>query len=221
MIWALLERAQITTSRRTLDAGCGTGRNLVEFGRLGAAEGVDLFSEAVEFCRRRGLTGVTQAPVEALPFDDGRFELILATDVIEHLDDDLRALRELRRVAAADAHLVLTVPAYEWLWSAHDESMHHRRRYTAARLRAQARASGWEPAVETYFYSAILPAVAAVRAARNLRRGGRPAEGSDLDFAPPIVNRGLELIASAEARLVRRGGRLPAGVSVAMVCAAA
>lgn len=218
MIWALLGRAGIMAAPRILDAGCGTGRNLAEFARLGAGEGVDFSPDAVQFCRGRGLDGVQQAPLEALPFPHGRFDLLLANDVIEHLDDDRRALTELRRVAADGAHLVITVPAYEWLWSQHDESMHHRRRYTAGQLRRAVTATGWEPQVETYFYSAVLPLVAAIRAFRR----GRPGEhaSSDLALGPASLNRLLELPVRAEARLVKHGRRLPAGVSIGMVCVA-
>jgi SAM-dependent methyltransferase len=217
IIWALLRRGGMTSSLRILDAGCGTGRNLVEFSGLGVAEGVDFSPEAVDFCRRRGLAGVQRAPIEKLPFEDGRFNLILATDVIEHLEDDRRALTELRRVAAVGARLVVTVPAYQWLWSQHDESMHHRRRYTLRRLHEQVAASGWEPRVETYFYAAVLPAVVAVRKLRRSRSG---KASSDLSLAPPVLNRLLELPTRGEARLVALGYRLPIGVSIGMVCSA-
>ena len=180
VIWSMLRGAGLPRQPRILDAGCGTGRNLVEFGRLGAAEGVDFSQDAVDFCRRRGLPDVQRAALDRLPFQDGRFGLILATDVIEHLDDDRAALAELRRVAAGDARLVLTVPAYSWLWSEHDVSMHHRRRYTEPRLRERVAAAGWEPIVRSYFFSAILPAVAAVRLARRLLpgRNGRLRPGA-------------------------------------------
>ncbi len=214
VIWALLNRAGVHAPLRLLDAGCGTGRNLVEFGGLGEGEGVDFSPQAVQFCRGRGLAGVRQASLEELPFEAGRFDLILATDVIEHLEDDHRALTELRRVAAPGARLVLTVPAYQWLWSAHDVSMHHRRRYTAHRLRQRISAAGWETRVQTYFFTAVLPAVAAVR----LVRDANGAQGSDLDLTMSAVNRPLELLARAEAALIALGIRLPAGVSLGMVC---
>jgi SAM-dependent methyltransferase len=218
IIWALLRRAGVAPSPRILDAGCGTGRNLVEFARLGEAEGVDFSEDAVAFCQRRGVQGVRRARLEELPFADRAFDLILATDVIEHLDDDREALAELRRVAATGARLVVTVPAYSWLWSQHDVSHHHRRRYTARRLREQVIAAGWVPVVGTYFFSAVLPAVAAVRTARKLRpdRNGH----SDLEMMPSPLNRALELPARLEARLIERGARLPAGVSLGMVCKA-
>ena len=102
----------------------------MDFQRLGPAEGVDLSPRGVEFCQRRGLHGVREAPIEHLPYEDGRFDLLFATDVIEHLPDDGPALTELRRVAAPGAPLIITVPAYSWLWSQHDTSWHHYRRYT-------------------------------------------------------------------------------------------
>lgn len=216
VIWGLLARTGVSSSPRILDAGCGTGRNLVEFGRLGEAEGVDLSVDAVAFCNRRGLLGVRRAPLERLPFGDGRFDLILATDVIEHLDDATLALVELRRVASPRARLVITVPAYNWLWSDHDVSMHHRRRYTARRLEAEARSSGWQPVARSYFYTGLLPAVAAVRTARRLRprRNGH----SDLGLAPSGLHRVLGLLSRVEAKLIEHGVRLPAGASVGMVC---
>ena len=217
VIWSLLSRAALPPSPRILDAGCGTGRNLLEYGRLGEATGVDVSQQAVEFCRGRGLHNVRRAAVEDLPFEPSSFDLLLATDVIEHVDDDLPVLSELHRVAAPEARLVLTVPAYQWLWSAHDESVHHRRRYTARRLRQHVVAAGWTPTVETYFFSTVLPPVAVVRTLRT-RTGSNGR--SDLALPPPTLNRLLELTVRGEAKLIERGLRLPAGVSVGMVCVA-
>jgi SAM-dependent methyltransferase len=219
VIWAFLRRAGMPASPRILDAGCGTGRNLVEFGKLGEAEGVDFSEDAVAFCHRRGLSRVHPAALDQLPFANGRFDLILATDVIEHVDDDRQVLAELHRVATLGARLVVTVPAYMWLWSQHDVSMDHRRRYTARRLQAQLTAAGWKPVVASYFFSAALPAAAAVRTARRFLAGRN--ERSDLALAPPALNRVLELPVRAEAKLIECGVRLPAGLSVGMACTAA
>jgi SAM-dependent methyltransferase len=220
VIWALIHRAGLQGSPRVLDAGCGTGRNLMEFQSLGPAEGVDLSQQAVEFCRRRGLDGVRQGSIEELPYEDGRFGLLVATDVIEHLPDDGAALAELRRVAGADARLIITVPAYSWLWSQHDTSWHHYRRYTRPMLRERVRAHGWEPEVSTYFYSSMLPPVAAVRTFQRLRRNGNGNGNgkSDLHLSPVALDRMLELPIKGEARLIERGVSLPAGVSLGMVC---
>jgi SAM-dependent methyltransferase len=217
VVRALLRHAELPGAAQILDAGCGTGRNLAEYGRLGEVHGVDASEEAVEFCRRRGHPGVRRSVLEDLPFEDGRFDVIVATDVIEHLDDDRRALAELARVSAPGGRLVVTVPAYMWLWSRHDVSMHHRRRYTAPLLAARMRAAGWHPRYCSYFFSALLPGVAAVRALRRLRPSADAS--SDLEVAPAWLNRLLELPSRGEAWLIARGIRLPAGVSVGMVCA--
>lgn len=216
VIWAMLDRADLPPRPRLLDAGCGTGRNLVEYGRLARATGVDPSAQAIAFCRERGLRDVSVAGLEALPFASGSFDLLMACDVLEHVDDDGAALAELRRVAAPDGRLLLTVPAYSWLWSQHDDTHHHRRRYTLRRLRDRVAAAGWRPALTTYFNSTLLPPIAVVRL---LARRGRPANGrSDYELVPGPLNAGLELLLRGEARVIARGGSLPAGVSVGMVC---
>jgi SAM-dependent methyltransferase len=215
VIWALLGRGHAPEHARVLDAGCGTGRNLAEYGEPGRARGVDPSPSAVAFCRARGIDGVQQGEIEQLPFDDGAFDLILATDVLEHVDRDDRALAELRRVAAPDARLLVTVPAYRWLWSQHDDSHHHLRRYTAGVLAERARGAGWEPVVRTYFNTVLLPPIALVRLlARRNGGGGR----TDYQLTRGPLNRVLELPMRGEAALIRRGLRLPAGVSIGMVC---
>ena len=216
VIWALLAHAGVPEQPRILDAGCGTGRNLVEYAALGDIRGVDPSPDAIEFCRMRGLDAVEQAGLEALPFPDASFDLILATDVIEHIERDGDALRELRRVAAPGARLLLTVPAYMWLWSRHDDTHHHKRRYTARRLRRDVLAAGWRPFFQSYFNSVLLGPIALVRALTR-EDGGH----SDYELTPGPLNVLLELPMRAEAALIARGGRLPAGVSIGMVCVAA
>jgi SAM-dependent methyltransferase len=217
VIWSLLRRADVCDRPRILDAGCGTGRNIVEFGGLGTAQGVDPSPEAVEFCRRRGLVNVTKAGLEELPFPDGSFDLILTTDVLEHIERDHVALTELRRVAAREARLLITVPAYRWLWSQHDDSHHHKRRYTARRLSHSVRTAGWIPLLETYFNTTFLLPIALMRTVA--RRKPVDDRRSDYELTPKPLDRLLEQPMRVEAALIARGLRMPAGVSVGMVCA--
>ena len=210
VIRALLQRAPPARRPRLLDAGCGTGRNLADLSDGAAsAHGVDSAPEAVQFCRRRGLANVSEAALDALPFGDAAFDLLLATDVLEHLDDDGAALRELRRVAAPGARVLLTVPAYRWLWSAHDDAHQHRRRYTRAQLVARVRAAGWEPVVATYFNTLLLAPIALARRISH--------DGDDYERTPDWLNAALERPMRLEAQLIRRGADLPAGVSIGLV----
>jgi SAM-dependent methyltransferase len=220
VIWSLLAHARPPTPARVLDAGCGTGRNLIEFAALGELVGIEPSASAVEFCHRRGLANVYQAAVEHLPFDEGRFDVLFAFDVLEHLDDDVAALTELRRVATPDAWLVTTVPAYRWLWSQHDDSHHHRRRYTRPELLDHARRGGWRPVFASYFNSILLPPIAAVRAFRRDAHADNGAS-TDYELTSTRMNRALAVPMRIEARAITHNIRLPAGVSIGMVCTAA
>ncbi len=199
-----------------LDAGCGSGRNMIELARRGTVTGVELSAASVEKARARGCGEVIEGSVLSMPFADGSFELAVSLDVIEHLEDDLGALRELRRVVAPSGALLVTVPAYQWLWSGHDEINHHQRRYTLRSLRAVAEEAGWRQARTTYFNSLLLPAAILLRV---LDRFNRKTTESSLDLwvPPEPVNRLLELPLTLEAAMIARGGRIPAGLSLLSV----
>jgi SAM-dependent methyltransferase len=216
VIWSLLRYARYPSPARVLDAGCGTGRNVAEFASLGEVTGIEPEASAVEFCRERGLTNVREASVEQLPFPDGSFDLVFAFDVLEHIEDDVIGMRELGRVTTPGGFFVATVPAYRWLWSQHDDTHHHRRRYTRPQLLANARAAGWQPVFATYFNSILLPPIAAVRA---FRRDG--AGSTDYELTSGALDRALGAPMQLEAKAIARGIRLPAGVSVGMVCTTA
>ena len=118
--------------RRVLDVGCGTGTMLSHLERYGEPIGIEADDQAVAFCRARGVTRVRQADPPPLPFDDSRFDLVTALDVLEHVDDDQRLLGEMRRVLRPGGVALVTVPAFRALWSAQDVVSQHRRRYRAA-----------------------------------------------------------------------------------------
>lgn len=220
VVAALIGRLDVPGSPRILDAGCGTGRNLQRYAQLGAAQGIEPSANAVQFCRERGLDNVQQATLEQLPFDGGSFDLMVATDVLEHVEDDAAALRELRRVAAPDAGLVMTVPAYRWLWSEEDDRLGHRRRYTRKRLRGVAAENGWRPHFATYFNLLLLPPITVARRFRDRRDAGRTdaARRSELAMTPGWLNGPLSVPMRLEAGLIRAGLPLPAGVSIGIAC---
>jgi SAM-dependent methyltransferase len=220
VIRALLRRAGTGSNLRLLDAGCGTGRNMLEFDGLGTVQGVDASPDAIEFCHRRGVDAVSEGEIEDLPFADASFDLILATDVLEHLQDDRAAMIELRRVTAPAGRLLATVPAYRWLWSQHDTAHHHFRRYTLRALRERLLATGWEPLAWSYFNSVLLPPIAAVRLLGR-RRPVHDSDRPDLKLTPPALNQLLAQPMRLEAALIGHGMRLPAGVSIGVVSVAA
>jgi SAM-dependent methyltransferase len=201
---------------RILDAGCGSGRNMVEFARHGTVTGVELSETSVCLARERGAGEVIAGSVLEMPFEPDNFDLAASLDVIEHLEDDLAALRELRRVVAPGGALLITVPAYQWLWSGHDEVNHHFRRYTRRSLQRVAEQAGWQQVRTTYFNSLLLPAAILLRV---LDRFSRKTTESSLDlWVPPApLNWLLERPLALEAAMIGRGGRIPAGLSLLAV----
>ncbi len=149
-----------------------------------------------------------------MPFADDSFDLAVSLDVIEHLEDDLGALRELRRTVAPGGALLVTVPAYQWLWSGHDEINHHHRRYTRRSLQRVAEQAGWQSGAHDLLQLAA--AARRDRAARaRPRQPGKTTESSlDLWVPPEPLNWLLERPLALEAALIARGGRIPAGLSL-------
>jgi SAM-dependent methyltransferase len=208
-----IERLRLPARARILDAGCGSGRNMVELARHGTVTGVELSSTSVALARARGCGEVIEGSVLEMPFEAQSFDLAVSLDVIEHLRDDLGALRELRRVLAPGGALLITVPAYQWLWSGHDEINHHHRRYTRRSLRQVAERAGWETVRTTYFNSLLLPVAIVLRVLE--RFSTKPTESSlDLWIPPAPVNWLLERPLALEAAVIGRGGRIPAGLSL-------
>jgi SAM-dependent methyltransferase len=201
---------------RILDAGCGSGRNMIELARHGTVSGIELSDTSVDVARARGAGEVIAGSVLEMPFDGDSFDLSVCLDVIEHLEDDLGALRELRRVLAPGGSLLVTVPAYQWLWSGHDEVNHHHRRYTRRSLQRVAEQAGWEQVRTTYFNSLLLPLAIVLRV---LDRFSRKTTESSLDLwvPPEPPNWLLERPLALEAALIGRGGRIPAGLSLLAV----
>jgi SAM-dependent methyltransferase len=216
IIGELIQRLDLPRGVDILDAGCGSGRNMVELARLGTVTGLDLGDASVAWARMRGAGTVVHGSITEMPLAENSFDLAVCLDVIEHIDDEGRALRELRRVVRPDGILVLAVPAYQWLWSEHDVINHHKRRYTRRALAAVAADAGWYPVWDTYFNAFLLPAAVAHRRLSRLRHSvDEPV--SDLQRTPKSLNSVLELPLRLEARVIASGRRIPAGLSLLMV----
>jgi SAM-dependent methyltransferase len=201
---------------RVLDAGCGSGRNMVELARHGEVTGVELSPTSAALARERRTGEVIEGSLMQMPFAADSFDLAVCLDVIEHLRDDRGALRELRRVIAPGGALLVTVPAYQWLWSGHDEVNHHCRRYNRRTLLAAADDAGWRSTRTTYFNSLLLPVAIVLRALDKLNR--RATESSlDLWVPPAPVNWLLQQPLNLEAAAIARGGHIPAGLSLLAV----
>jgi|307.fasta_scaffold24488_3 SAM-dependent methyltransferase len=183
-----------------LDVGCGTGANLLMLSQLGEAEGVDISPQAIAFCQARGLSNVRLGAAEALPYDDNHFDLVTALDVVEHLDDDVGALREMRRVIRPGGRLLLFVPTFMFLWGLQDEVSNHRRRYRLAELRRAVVAAGFE--IERSTYANITFFVPTLIVRQVMRLTGLSAD-SEVGINIKALNRLFAWIFGSEKRLLR------------------
>ncbi len=194
---------------RILDVGCGTGANLLMLSNYGDAEGVDISEDALAFCRERGLEKVKLGAAEKLPYEDGTFDLVTALDVVEHLDDDLAGLREMRRVLRPGGRVLLFVPTFMFLWGLQDDVSNHRRRYRLPELRRVLEQAGFEIERTTYANITFFMPILLVR--KLMRLTGIKAE-SENNITVGALNGLLGRLFGAES-VVLRYMNIPFGVS--------
>ena len=215
----ILDRLNLPGDASILEPGCGTGGNFAMLARRGHLFALDADESAVGFARARGLAQVERGALpDQIPFGDRRFDLILMTDVLEHLDDEAGALRALRARLCPGGWLLLTVPAMRWLWSDHDVTHHHRRRYGANELRTLVRGAGLDLTYLSYYNFMLFPIIAGTRILQRLQQRNRVGVNGrhDLAMPSPSVNAVLQRIFSSERYLIGRA-RVPLGVSLIVV----
>src|SRR5258706_3495592 len=198
---------------KILDVGCGTGANLEMLSEFGVAEGVDVSPEALSFCQARGLEKVKLGAAEALPYDENSFDLATGLDVVEHLDDDLAGLKEMRRVLRPGGRALLFVPAFMFLWGVQDDISNHRRRYTLPEMTQRLKEAGLT--VERGSYANITCFVQILIGRLLMRLTGlRPASENNITIG--ALNGLLGRVLGAENWWLRRLS-FPFGVSIVCV----
>jgi SAM-dependent methyltransferase len=201
---------------KLLDLGCGTGGVLRDWMDRSVCVGVDRSGLALAICARRGFDTLARADLTRLPFRQESFDAVLLIDVIEHLDDDVAFLRSAAELVGPGARVVISVPAFQMLWSQHDVTFQHRRRYRASQLERVVRSAGLEPERITYTNALLFP-VAAIWRVLSYRLGaGRFAPKHDFWPIPRWLNAILVQIYRLESWLLARAN-LPVGVSVVCI----
>jgi SAM-dependent methyltransferase len=214
--WVFRALADHPTAR-VLDIGCGTGFNIEQVRAWygGQVVGLDLSADALTFCRSRNLPDLIGGDSTCSPFRSASFDVIMALDLIEHLDDDRAALRELARLLRPGGVLIIFAPAFNFLWGLQDDVSHHRRRYTAGELRQKLDQAGLCVAKLSYANIALFPLIWGGRIA--LRLFGHDAQVvSENDLHPGWSNGLLQAIFAAERPLLRHLN-FPFGVSLLCV----
>jgi len=215
----VLRGALRSKPRMALDLGTGSGGWLPALSELAErVVAVEPDAEVAALARGRGGAQVIVAGATQLPFADDVCELVTAFDVLEHLEDDLGALREVRRVLAPGGILALSVPAHPWLYSNNDRISHHQRRYTRRALRERAMSAGFVIERSSYanalLFPLIAPAVLGMKAIEKLGLLGSQPEHTNLSFIPPAALNSLCYGAFAAERHLSKRFDLPFGHSL-------
>ena len=211
---ALLERWAPARSQRILDAGCGTGAAITTYlTDYGKVTGIDLYAEALKFCRERNAPRLARASVLDLPFAPASFDMVTSFDVLYEraVSDELTALKEFFRILTPNGCVLLRLPAYDWLRGQHDRNVHTNRRYTKKLVRHLLEQSGFTVEHLSHANTFLFPLAVMKRMGERVFP---PKDNqSDLAMNAGVFNDALKIILSAEAPLVSSIG-LPYGLSV-------
>lgn len=202
--------AGLPKDARILEIGCGTGHNLPMLARFGAVDAIEIDPAAREVAASRLGKPVGDAPLPALPgVPRGHYHMIAVLDVVEHIEDDVAALRAMAECLVPGGRILVAVPAHQWMWSAHDGVNHHHRRYSKATLAKAIANAGLRARKMRWFNSLLFPVAAAARVA------GRLSGRDDSDDSPPPapLNKAFETIFRLERHLLGRVPMTP-GVSI-------
>jgi SAM-dependent methyltransferase len=200
---------------RILEIGVGPGYNLLEVYPPDARlEGVEPDQGLARLAAKRSPAAVFQAPIDQLPpeIQDGCYDCVTMFDVLEHIRDDAGALRIVHRKLRPGGRVVLSAPAYQWLWGQQDIVNQHCRRYTLRAIREKLQAANFSVERMTYFNMFLFPPIATIRLAARLARCQPAAEG-DFRYVPTSSNAALFCLFASE-RIFLRLLNFPFGVSV-------
>ena len=206
-------------SNRTLDIGAGTGSTLKLLRRYGgAAYGVEFSTVAIHMLKQGGLTSIVRSNAEeSMPFKTDTFSAVTCLDVLEHLENDSGLLAEMVRVCKPGGFILVTVPAMPFLWSSHDEALHHKRRYVKKQLLNRIASLNCTVTRSTYYNAFLFLPIAAVRMFKSfMRTEVGKAESDFFMLLPEWLNSVLYFLFAAELKCLRLVN-IPFGLSILTV----
>ncbi len=214
ILGSIMEQMNLPADAEILEAGCGPGGNFELLAAHGTLCAFDMDSDTVAYCNERFAVDCREGSLpDQNPFRDShRFDLVAALDVLEHVDEDIASLHSLASCLKPGGRMLIAVPAYQWLFSAHDRFHHHKRRYNLRSLRRAATAAGLEIEKTSYYNALLFPVIAIARLWQRIRQA---PPRNDATILNRFLNGILSRIFTSEVRLLRHM-RLPFGISLYM-----
>jgi SAM-dependent methyltransferase len=211
--WAIetfLDRLANQKNLDVLDVGCGAGNMIHHLARYGRVRGIEVDPRPVKIAQSRGYDVRLGDATQTIPFPDASFDLVTALDVIEHVDADENILREAHRVLRPNGALLITTPAFQWLWSYNDELNAHKRRYTAKELRAKMEHAGFKISRLSYTFFLVFPLAAGMIALKNAT--GKKADLKSHHFDDDAYQVDMEPVPPALNTILRGVGHVENGL---------
>ena len=205
-----------SSADKTLEIGCGVGGNVELLGRTGNYFGIDMHMPAIEYCSSKFPQFEFKCSrIEEIPKDaySHNFDSIYILDVLEHIDNEVEILKEARNYLTNSGKILVTVPAYQFLWSPHDDFLHHVRRYTKKSLRKVLEEAGYKVERLSYFNTILFPLALIQRLGSKLLNKNLSAH---LSIPPRIINWLFKTVFSQEAGILKHTN-LPVGLSIIAV----
>lgn len=212
---SLILRHCKTRAMNILDVGCGSGGTTKSFMAYGHVAGVDYSELALQHAKTSGVADVARSSMTNIPFRSGTFDLVTILDAIEHEKDDRLVLDEIRRLLCPGGILIVTVPAFQFLWSGHDVAVSHVRRYSLGQITEIVAEAGFTTLKTSYFVSFLFPLVAVYRMLSK-KKTGKPK--ANMTRFPPLINVIFEKMLGLEDLIIQKAG-LPFGLSAVVVAA--
>jgi len=206
--------ADLPTTCRILEVGCGTGGNLSMLSQFGQVSAIEPNDEARQLASQKGDFEIRRGSLpQDIPFEPQTFDLISALDILEHIPEDSQSLLSLRNFLRPKGWLLITVPAFSFLWSAHDEDHHHKRRYNKTQLQRMVEEAGFSRVIVTYFNTLLFPLAASIRLIKKILGLNELNEQMVL---PAPINDFLTRSFSSERHFIRNCP-LPVGLSLLLL----
>jgi len=222
MVYSLIEQLKLPHNAAILEVGCSAGPLLLQLQQAGYTNlaGIDISEKAITLGQKRGLQSISIMDGAKLDFSDAAFDLVIASDVLEHIADEAKAMQEWARVLKPGGSMIVFVPAFQHLWSGHDIINHHFRRYTKTQLTTIVTQAGLKVKRASYWNFSLYFPTWLVRKLQQLLSSELSPPKDNLQPTPTIVNTILTGIVKLENAVLKKTD-LPVGVSVFVVVAKA
>lgn len=214
-----LQQLALPSSPKILNIGAATYKSTELLKNFGHVTSIEFDEDCCQFVRDELNEEIEEGSILDLKFEDDFFDLVCAFDVIEHVEDDTTAIKEMQRVCSKNGILFITVPAYEFLWSSHDEINHHFRRYRLKDLKNIIKDRSLEIIYSSYFNTVLFPFISVFRLCLNIFKKNSESKSDFENFDPKnSSNKLFAFLFNLERPLLKKRYSFPFGVSCLIIC---